>query len=86
MGEQGFVFVLCCKAGVGEVFVDVPPFAQPAVIEEFQFVGYYKRNMPVSEALLEHQKTSDATVAVLEWMDSFEANMKVKYIGEGFVA
>jgi hypothetical protein len=37
--ERLFVFILCRKASFGEVFVDMAPLVEAAVIEHLQFVG-----------------------------------------------
>lgn len=70
--QQGFVLILGCEAGVCQVFVDFAPVAQASVVEQLQLICDDEWYNVVCEAFLEHDESSDAAVAVLEWVDVFE--------------
>ena len=78
--HNGLVVILCCEAGVGEVFVDVVPLAQAAVVEHLQFVGDDEGNDTVCQAFLEHEEATHAPVAVLERMNALETHVEVENV------
>ena len=84
--EGCLVLVLGGEACVGQVAVDVAPFAQAAVVEHFEFVCNDKRNNAAIEALLEHDKAPHAAIAVLKRMDAFKAYMQVKDVLKSVMA
>ena len=51
--EQRLVVVLRCEAGVGEIAVDMAPFAKTAVVKQFQVVSDDERDDSVSQAFFE---------------------------------
>ena len=53
------------------------PFAEAAVVEEFEFFGDDEGDKAAREALLEHHQTAYTAVAVLEGMDALELAVEV---------
>ena len=82
MGQNGFVLILRCEAGVCEVTIDVTPFAEAAIVEEFQIVCDDEGDDGVSEAFFEHDKATHAPVAILEGMNLLEADVEVEDVFE----
>ena len=78
--ECRLILVLCCQAGVGQVAVDVAPFTKPSIVEHLQLVGDDKRYDGAMQAFLEHDETAHTTIAVLERMYLFEADVQVEDI------
>ena len=70
---------------VGQITVDVTPFAKTPVIEEFEIVSDDKRNDTVGKALLEHHKAPYTSISVLEGMNDFEFLMKVDNVLQRFL-
>lgn len=75
--QQGFVLILCCEAGVCQVFVDFAPVAQASVVEQLQLICDDEWHYVVCEAFLEHDESADTAVAVLERVDVFELAVEV---------
>lgn len=61
----------------------MPPFTQPPVIEEFEFLCDNERDDAVCKTLLEHDQTPDATVSVLEGVNGLELLVEVDYALKG---
>ena len=76
--ECGLILVLRRQAGVGQVAVDVAPFAKAAIVEHLEFVGDDKRYDAAVQALLEHDETPHTTIAVLERVNLLEADVQVE--------
>ena len=72
--------ILCCKTGIGKVAINMPPFAQASIIEHLQLVGNDEGNNTCAQTLLEHNKTPNAPITILEWVYLFETNMEVENI------
>ena len=83
MGQYCFVLILGCEAGVCEIAIHVPPFAEAAIIEELQVVCDDEGNDVISEAFLEHDEATYTSVAILEGMNLLESNMEIKNVFEG---
>ena len=75
--EQRLVVVLRCEAGVGEIAVDVAPFAKTAVVKQFQVIRDDERDDAVRQAFLEQDQSPHTAIAVLERMDPLELLVKV---------
>ena len=75
--QQRLVLVLAGKASVGEITVDMAPFAEAAVVEEFEFFGDDEWGKAVGKALLEHHQAAYSAVAVLEGVDALELAVEV---------
>lgn len=69
--------ILSCEAGVCQVFVDFAPVAQASVVEQLQLICDDEWYDVVCEAFLEQDESTDAAVAVLEWVDAFELAVEV---------
>ena len=80
--EQSLVVVLCREAGVAQILAYGGPLLQAAVVEHLEVVGDDEGNDAGRQALLEHHETSDAAVAVLKRVDTFETLVQVEYIVE----
>ena len=78
--ECGLILILCRQAGVGQIVVDVSPFTKTAIVEHLQFIGDDKGNDATAKAFLEHDEAPHTTVAVLERMNFFEADVQVENI------
>ena len=63
--KEGFEVVLGGEAGVGEVAGSVVPFAEAAVVEEFEFFRDDEGDDVVSQAFFEENEPSHSAVAVL---------------------
>ncbi len=63
--KEGFEGVLGGEAGVGEVAGGVVPFAEAAVVEEFEFFGDDEGDDVVSQTFFEEDEPSHSAVAVL---------------------
>ena len=83
MSQDGFVLILGCETGICEVTVNVAPLAEATIIEEFEVVSDNEGDNGVSEAFLEHDKATHASIAILEGMNLLEADVKVENIFEG---
>ena len=83
--EQRFVVVLCCEAGIGEIAVDMAPFAKTAVVKQFQVVRDDERDDSVSQAFLEQDQTPHTAISVLERMDPLELLVKVDEVFQCFL-
>lgn len=83
MSQHGFILVLGCEDGICEVAIYVAPFAEAAIIKELEIVCDDEGDDGVSEAFLEHDKATYASVAILEGMNLLEADMKVEDVFEG---
>ncbi len=53
------------------------PFAEAAVVEEFEFFGDDEGDDVAGKTFLEHHQAADAAVAVLEGMDALELAVEV---------
>ena len=82
MGQEGFVLILGCEASVCQVAIHVAPFAEAAIIEELEVIGDDERDEVISEAFLEHDEATHASVAILERMNLLEADMEIKNVFE----
>ena len=85
MGQNGFVLILRCEAGVCEVTIDVTPFAEAAIIEELQIVCDDEGDDGVGEAFLEHDEATHTAIAILEGMNLLEADVEVEDVFEGLL-
>ena len=77
MSQDGFVLILGCETGICEVTVNVAPLAEATIIEKLEVVCDDKGDDGVSEAFLEDNEATNSPVAILEWVNLLEANMKV---------
>ena len=73
-----FVIILCSKAGVPKITWYVSPLLKPSIVEITHLLCYDEWYNAVSETFFEHDKSSHTTVAILKWMNNFEAMMEVK--------
>ena len=80
MLQHPFEFILRSQTGVTQVSALSLPVLQPTIIKHFQFVRDDEWNNMISQTFFEQQQPSDTTVAVLEWVDSFKAVMKIQQI------
>ena len=55
MIEQGFILVLSSEAGVCQETIYMPPFMQATIVEKFEFISNYERDVMMGKAFLEHQ-------------------------------
>ena len=83
--EQGFVVILCSKAGISQILLDVGPLLQASVVEHFKIVSYDKRHDTICQTLLEHYEPTHTTITILEWVNGLEALMKVENIIKGIL-
>ena len=82
MGQDCFVLILGCEDGICEVTIDVSPFAETTIVEEFEVVCDDEGDDVVSKAFFEHDEATHATVAILEGMNLLEADVEVENIFE----
>ena len=73
---------MCRKASVCQIAIDMAPLTQTSVIEHLQFVSDDEGNNATAQTLLEHNKTPHTTITILERVNLFETDMKVKDIFE----
>ena len=59
------------------------PLAKTTIVEEFEVVSDNEGDNGVSEAFLEHDKATHASIAILERMNLLKADMKVEDVFEG---
>ncbi len=78
--EEGFEVVLGGEAGVGEVAGGVVPFAEAAVVEEFEFFRDDEGDDVVGQTFFEEDEPSHSAVAILEGMDFLKFLVKVEQV------
>ena len=76
--------VLRRKAGIGQIALFSAPLMQPAIVKQLHIVVDDERHNTVAQALLEHDKPSDTTVAILEWVDRLKADVEVDDLPPAF--
>ena len=64
--KQLFVLVLCCKAGVTKIPLNMSPLLKPSIVEITQLFCYDEWNNGVSEAFLKHDKPAHSSVTILK--------------------
>lgn len=74
--QINFESVLCGKAGIHQVPVFVVPLVQSTIVEHLQVILNDKRYDVVFEAFFEENQSSDATIAILKWVDAFKLIME----------
>ena len=62
------------------------PVTKATVIEHLQLISDNKRNMALGKAFLEHKQAAYTTIAILERMDAFETDVKIKDVGKSLWA
>jgi len=77
--------VLRRKACIGQIALFSAPLMQPAIVKQLHIVVDDERHNTVAQALLEHDKPSDTTVAILEWVDRLKADVEVDDLLKRFV-
>jgi hypothetical protein len=80
-----FEAILCGKACIPKEPSLPVPLAQTSIVKHFHAIGNDKRDDSTSQAFLEHDQPSDASVAVLEWVDDFKTDMEVDDIIQGLI-
>ena len=83
--EQRFVVVLCREAGVGEIAVDMAPFAEAPLVKQFQVIRDDEWDDSVRQAFLEQDQTPHTAISVLERMDPLELLVKVDEVFQRFL-
>ena len=78
--KHRLVVVLCSQAGIEKITSDIIPLSQTSVVEHFEFIGNDKRHIAICQTLLEHYKTANTTIAILEWMYRLETLVQVDNI------
>ena len=78
--ESGFIMILRCKTGVCKIAVDMAPLTQTTIIEHLQLVSNDKGNYTATQTFLEHDKTSNTPITILERVYLFETDMEVENV------
>ena len=86
MAQDGFVLVLGGEDGVCEIAVYMAPFTKAAIIEELEVVCDDEGDDAVGQALLEYHQAADAAIAILEGMDTLEADVEIEDLCKGLWA
>ena len=78
--KHSLVVVLCSQAGIEKISPDIIPLSQTSVVEHFELLCNYEWHIAICQTLLEHYKTANTTIAILEWVYRLEMLVQVDNI------
>ena len=78
--KQSLVVILSSETSIQKIPSHTIPLLQATIIEHLQFISYDKRNKAIGKALLEHDKTPNTAVSILERMYCLKTMVKINNI------
>ena len=74
------IVILSSETSIQKIPSHTIPLLQATIIEHLQFISYDKRNKAIGKALLEHDKTPNTAVSILERMYCLKTMVKINNI------
>ena len=84
--QRCFESILSCKARIKKIAVLLVPLRESAIVERLHVISNNERNNVMSKAFFKHDQPANTSVAILERMNAFKANVIINNIFKGMGA